>query len=69
MDQAIHKLNVGHYTLDVKVIQLQDRLSRLESKVTEVEESVEHVSAYCKDNRKEIGRLEGAGLYFHFYFP
>lgn len=59
MDQAIHKLNVGHYTLDVKVVQLLERLIRLESKVANVEESVEQVSTYCKDNRKEIGRLEG----------
>lgn len=58
-DQAIHKLNVGHYTLDVKVSQLLDRLSRLESKVAEVEDSIHDVSNFCKDNRKEIGRLEG----------
>lgn len=32
MDQAIHKLNVGHYTLDVKVSQLLDRLSRIDGK-------------------------------------
>ena len=32
MDQAIHKLNVGHYTLDVKVSQLMDRLSRMDGK-------------------------------------
>lgn len=33
MDQAIHKLNVGHYTLDVKVSQLMDRLSRMDGKM------------------------------------
>lgn len=33
VDQAIHKLNVGHYTLDVKVSQLIDRLSRLDGKI------------------------------------
>lgn len=32
MDQAIHKMNVGHYTLDVKVSQLLDRLSRMDGK-------------------------------------
>lgn len=32
MDQAIHKLNVGHYTLDVKVSQLMDHLSRMDGK-------------------------------------
>lgn len=32
MDQAIHKMNVGHYTLDVKVSQLLDRLSRVDGK-------------------------------------
>lgn len=32
MDLAIHKLNVGHYTLDVKVSQLMDRLSRMDGK-------------------------------------
>lgn len=32
MDQAIHKLNVGHYTLDVKVSQLMDRLTRVDGK-------------------------------------
>lgn len=32
MDQAIHKLNVGHYTLDVKVSQLLDRLSSIDGK-------------------------------------
>ena len=70
MDQAIHKLNVGHYMLDVKVIQLLDRLTRLEGKMADVEESVEQVSAYCKDNRKEIGRLEGAWiLHLHLYLP
>lgn len=58
-DQAIHKLNVGHYTLDVKVSQLLDRLLRLEGKVADVEDSIHDVSNFCKDNRKEIGRLEG----------
>ena len=33
MDQAIHKLNVGHYTLDVKVSQMGDRLSRIDGKM------------------------------------
>lgn len=33
IDQAIHKLNVGHYTLDVKVSQLIDRLSKLDGEV------------------------------------
>lgn len=33
MDQAIHKLNVGHYTLDVKVSQLMDRLSRMDGEM------------------------------------
>lgn len=32
MDQAIHKTTVGHYTLDVKVSQLLDRLSRVDGK-------------------------------------
>lgn len=32
MDQAIHKLNVGHYTLDVKVSQMIDRLTRMDGK-------------------------------------
>lgn len=32
MDLAIHKLNVGHYTLDVKVSQFMDRLSRMDGK-------------------------------------
>lgn len=63
MDQAIHKLNVGHYTLDVKVSQLLDRVVRLESKALDVEDSVQDVSAFCKDNRKEIGRLEGAWFF------
>lgn len=34
MDQAIHKLNVGHYTLDVKVSQLMDRLSRMDGRTS-----------------------------------
>lgn len=34
MDQAIHKLNVGHYTLDVKLGQLVDRLSRMDGKTS-----------------------------------
>uniref|UniRef100_A0A8C3GBD6 C-type lectin domain containing 11A n=1 Tax=Cyclopterus lumpus TaxID=8103 RepID=A0A8C3GBD6_CYCLU len=33
MDQDIHKLNVGHYTLDVKVSQLMDRLIRVDGGV------------------------------------
>lgn len=32
MDQTIHKLSVGHYTLDVKVSQLIDRLSTMDGK-------------------------------------
>ncbi len=36
MDQAIHKLNVGHYTLDVKVSQLMDRLSRMDGETVTV---------------------------------
>lgn len=34
VDQAIHKLTVGHYTLDVKVSQLIDRLSKMDGKTT-----------------------------------
>ncbi|XP_026196859.1 C-type lectin domain family 11 member A [Anabas testudineus] len=58
MDQAIHKLNVGHYTLDVKVSQLMDRLSRMDAKVGELEDSIQEIYQHSKDNRKEIGRLE-----------
>ncbi|XP_070843355.1 C-type lectin domain family 11 member A [Chaetodon trifascialis] len=59
MDQAIHKLNVGHYTLDVKVSQLMDRLSRMDAKVGELEDNIREVYQHSKDNRKETGRLEG----------
>uniref|UniRef100_A0AAY5EHU2 C-type lectin domain-containing protein n=1 Tax=Electrophorus electricus TaxID=8005 RepID=A0AAY5EHU2_ELEEL len=59
MDQAIHKLNVGHYTLDVKLHQLQERLGLLENRMAEAEDSVQQVATHCSDNRKEIGRLEG----------
>lgn len=90
IDQAIHKLNVGHYTLDVKVSQLIDRISRLDgnilnidkvipvmlhklllrftlmviilsiiAKVGDLEDSIQEVYQHSKDNRKEIGRLEG----------
>ncbi|XP_043962084.1 LOW QUALITY PROTEIN: C-type lectin domain family 11 member A [Gambusia affinis] len=59
IDQAIHKLNVGHYTLDVKVSQLIDRLSKLDAKVGDLEDSIQEVYRHSKDNRKEIGRLEG----------
>lgn len=59
MDQAIHQLNVGHYTLDVKVTQMLERISRLDNKLTEMEDSLQQVSHCCKENRKEIGRLEG----------
>ncbi|KAK2889978.1 hypothetical protein Q8A73_018278 [Channa argus] len=59
MDQAIHKLNVGHYTLDVKVSQLMDRLSRMDAKVGELEDNIREVYQHSKVNRKEIGRLEG----------
>lgn len=34
VDQTIHKLTVGHYTLDVKVSQLIDRLSTMDSKTS-----------------------------------
>lgn len=30
MDQTIHKLTVGHYTLDVRVSQLVERLATME---------------------------------------
>ncbi|CAL8392724.1 unnamed protein product [Gadus morhua 'NCC'] len=59
MDQAIHKLNVGHYTLDVKVSQMGDRLSRIDGKVVELEDIIHDLDKYSKENRKEMGRLEG----------
>ncbi|KAJ8355875.1 hypothetical protein SKAU_G00186690 [Synaphobranchus kaupii] len=59
MDQAIHKLNVGHYTLDVKMSQLLDRVSRLDGKIGETDDTVQEVSLRSKENRKEVGRLEG----------
>lgn len=59
MDQAIHRLNVGHYTLDVKVSQLGDRLSRVDGKLGELEDSIQLTNQLCTDNRKQIGRLEG----------
>ncbi|XP_062323666.1 C-type lectin domain family 11 member A [Osmerus eperlanus] len=59
MDQAIHKLNVGHYTLDIKVTQLLDGVSRLDGRIGDMEEHMQQVVLYTKDNRKEIGRLEG----------
>ncbi|KAM9779352.1 C-type lectin domain family 11 member A [Syngnathus typhle] len=59
MDQAIHKLNVGHYTLDVSMDQLIERLSRMDAKVAEMEDKIQEVYQHSKDNRKETGRLEG----------
>ncbi|TRZ00396.1 hypothetical protein DNTS_009761 [Danionella cerebrum] len=59
MDQAIHKLNVGHYTLDIKVSQLLERVVRLDNRLSDNEDNIQQVSSHCKDNRKEIGRLEG----------
>ncbi|XP_019745076.1 C-type lectin domain family 11 member A [Hippocampus comes] len=59
MDQAIHKLNVGHYTLDVSMDQLIERLSRMDAKVAEMEDKIREVFQHSKDNRKETGRLEG----------
>ena len=59
MDQAIHRLNVGHYTLDVKVTQILERITRLDNKLSEMEDSLQQVSHFSKENRKEIGRLEG----------
>ncbi|XP_077442858.1 C-type lectin domain family 11 member A isoform X1 [Stigmatopora argus] len=59
MDQVIHKLNVGHYTLDVRVDQLMERLSRMEVKVVELEDKIREVYQHGKDNRKATGRLEG----------
>ncbi|XP_063078987.1 C-type lectin domain family 11 member A [Engraulis encrasicolus] len=59
MDQAIHRLNVGHYTLDVKVNQLLERITRLDTKLSEVDDSLQQVAQFSKENRKEIGRLEG----------
>ncbi|KAM9703202.1 C-type lectin domain family 11 member A isoform 1-T1 [Menidia menidia] len=59
LDQAIHKLSVGHYTLDVKVSQLMDRLSKMDAKVGELEDNIREVHQHSKDNRKEVGRLEG----------
>nr|XP_696773.2 C-type lectin domain family 11 member A [Danio rerio] len=59
MDQAIHRLNVGQYTLDIKVTQLLEKVSRLDNRLGDTEDAIQQVSSYCKDNRKEIGRLEG----------
>lgn len=59
LDQSIHKLNVGQYTLDVKVNQLIDRLTRMDAKVAELEDNIRDVHQHSKDNRKELGRLEG----------
>ncbi|KAG9347518.1 hypothetical protein JZ751_005086 [Albula glossodonta] len=56
---AIHKLNVGHYTLDVKMSQLLDRVSRLDGKIGEAEDALQQVLLLSKGNRKEVGRLEG----------
>ncbi|XP_034056091.1 uncharacterized protein clec11a [Gymnodraco acuticeps] len=59
MDQAIHRLDVGHYTLDVKVSQLMDRLTRVDARVEGLEDSIAEVYQHSKVNRKEMGRLEG----------
>lgn len=59
MDQAIHRLNVGQYTLDVKVTQLLDRVSRLDGRIGELEDNMDQIAQHTKNNRKEIGRLEG----------
>ncbi|KAJ8009058.1 hypothetical protein DPEC_G00084900 [Dallia pectoralis] len=59
MDQAIHRLNVGHYTLDVKVTQLSERVSRQDSTLGDLEDTVQQISFLTKENLREIGRLEG----------
>lgn len=59
MDQAIHKLNVGHYMLDVRLVQLLDRLSQLDARIGEMDEEIRQALALTKENRKEIGQLEG----------
>jgi small nuclear ribonucleoprotein (snRNP)-like protein len=63
MDQAIHRLNVAHYTLDVKVTQLVDRVSQLDGTIGEVQDTMQQISLLTKENRKEIGRLEGMSSY------
>lgn len=50
---------MGHYTLDVKMAQLTDRVSRLDGKIGDTEDAMEQVSLLSKENRKEVGRLEG----------
>ncbi|XP_004083930.1 C-type lectin domain family 11 member A [Oryzias latipes] len=59
IEEAIHKLNVGHYTLDVKVSQLMDHMYRMDGKVGDLEDSIRDVHQHSKVNRKELGRLEG----------
>lgn len=59
VDQSLHRLEVGHYTLDVKVSQMMERLSRMDAKVSELEDSLQDVFRHSRDTRKEIGRLEG----------
>uniref|UniRef100_A0A674MC19 C-type lectin domain containing 11A n=1 Tax=Takifugu rubripes TaxID=31033 RepID=A0A674MC19_TAKRU len=59
MDQEIHKLMVGHYTVDVKLSQVIERLTTMDAKVLELEDSVREAFQHSRDNRKETGRLEG----------
>lgn len=61
MDQAIHKLNVGHYTLDVKVSQLMDRLSRMDGK------SIKSYPKFSTANQVLPYLLSTNNPFVHFY--
>lgn len=50
VDQAIHKLTVGHYTLDVKVSQLIDRLSTMDGKTTASSSLLRHSRTFTAGN-------------------
>ena len=68
MDQAIHRLNVGHYTLDVKMSQLLDKVNRLDGRIGDIVDTVQQVSLLSKENRKEVGRVEGKECQFWIHF-
>ncbi|KAM3921091.1 C-type lectin domain family 11 member A [Leptodactylus fuscus] len=59
IEAAIHRLNVQFYGLDVKMTQMSQSVSKIQTKLSEAEDTVATVSEMNARNQRQIGQIEG----------
>ncbi|KAG8429287.1 hypothetical protein GDO86_012323 [Hymenochirus boettgeri] len=59
IESTIHRLSVQFYGLDIKVNQMSQTVSKLRTKLADVDDNIETISEMNLRNQRQIGQIEG----------